>query len=111
MKGLYNTIAILFIIVTFGAVSVNIKYSDGSVFKYRGWVDNLIDRDKNKIKDKMFSEYPCSDYLHNALHFISEGKYDVAYDEICHALLRAGDKLTENESYYFAKKWWMGHEE
>lgn len=38
MKGLYNLLAILLIIFTLGAVSVRIKYSDGSVFNYEGWL-------------------------------------------------------------------------
>lgn len=97
MREIYNTIAILFIIVTFGFVSVNIKYSDGSTFNYRGWVNRSID----KKKDKIFSEYPCSCYLHNALRFICDGEYEVAYEEICHALLRSGDKLTECERKIF----------
>ena len=51
-------------------------------------------------KDKVFNDYPCSDYLHNALHFISQGKIDAAYDEICHAIIRSGGKLTEEEQEF-----------
>lgn len=46
-------------------------------------------------KNKIFN-----DYLHNALHFISQGKIDVAYDEICHAIIRSGGKLTKDEQYF-----------
>lgn len=56
---------------------------------------------KIKEKDKIFSEYPCSDYLHNALRFIMNNKADVAYEEICHALIRSGDKLSEEEEKIF----------
>ena len=52
---------------------------------------------RTKQKDKIFSEYPCKYYLHNALKFISDNRPDVAYEEICHALLRSGDKLTVEE--------------
>lgn len=51
-------------------------------------------------KNKVFNDYPCSDYLHNALHFISQGKTDAAYDEICHAIIRSGGKLTKDEQYF-----------
>lgn len=54
-----------------------------------------------KQKDKVFSEYPCSDYLHNALKFLSDNEPNVAYEEICHALLRAGDKLSDKEKETF----------
>ena len=54
-----------------------------------------------KEKDKVFSDYPCSDYLHNALKFISISEPDVAYEEICHALLRSGDKLSHEEEIIF----------
>ena len=51
---------------------------------------------KNK-KDKVFSQYPCSVYLHNALRFLSEKNFDVAYEEICYALLKSGDELSAEE--------------
>lgn len=51
-------------------------------------------------KNKVFNDYPCSDYLHNALHFISQGKIDAAYDEICHVIIRSGGKLTKDEQYF-----------
>lgn len=51
-------------------------------------------------KNKIFNDYPCSDYLHNALRFISQGKTDAAYDEICHAIIRSGGKLTNYEQYF-----------
>ena len=41
-------------------------------------------------KNKIFN-----DYLHNALHFISQGKIDVA-----HAIIRSGGKLTKDEQYF-----------
>ncbi len=50
-----------------------------------------------KQNDKVFSQYPCSVFLHNALRFISEGKADVAFEEICWALIRGGDELSKEE--------------
>lgn len=61
----------------------------------------FLKRIKQKQKDKVFSDYPCSVYLHNALRFIADKKSDVAYEEICNALLRSGDKLTSVEEKMF----------
>lgn len=52
-----------------------------------------------RSREEKLRNYPCSDYLHNALRFISEGKSQVAYDEICHAIIRSGGCLTEEEEY------------
>lgn len=64
---------------------------------------NFITKMKKKQNNKIFSDYPCSNYLHNALSFISDNKPDVAYEEICHALLRSGDKLSIKEEEQFNK--------
>lgn len=56
----------------------------------------MILKRKNK-KDKIFSEYPCSVYLHNALRFITNNEPEVAYEDICHALMKAGDELSDEE--------------
>lgn len=53
--------------------------------------------------NRELNSYPCSDYLHNALRFIAQGEADVAYDEICHAIIRSGGKLTESEEEYRKK--------
>lgn len=52
-------------------------------------------------KDTKFADYPCSVYLHNALWFISEGKSNAAYEEICWAILKSGGKLTDDERKKF----------
>lgn len=54
---------------------------------------------RRKINKKL-NEYPCSDYLHNALHFIIQGEIDVAYDEICNAIITSGGELTGQEKKY-----------
>lgn len=54
-----------------------------------------------KRKEDVFSQYPCSVFLHNALRFISEGKSDIAYEEICWALKRSGGELLEEEKKKF----------
>lgn len=56
---------------------------------------------REKRRNKVYSQYPCSCYLHNALRFISEGKTDVAYEEICWALVKAGEELSQEEKVMF----------
>lgn len=41
MEFLYNTLAILFCIVTLGIFDLSIKYSDGSSFNFEGWAGKL----------------------------------------------------------------------
>lgn len=55
---------------------------------------------KNKNKHKCLNEYPCSDYLHNALRFLMDREIAVAYEEICWAILKSGGLLTEKENDY-----------
>ena len=61
----------------------------------------LLQQIKQKKKDRIFSDYPCSDYLHNALKFLMNNNPDDAYEEICNALIRSGDKLSEKEEEFF----------
>ncbi|MBO5318998.1 MAG: hypothetical protein J6B01_04825 [Ruminococcus sp.] len=56
---------------------------------------NIFNRVKKK--DRIFSDYPCSAHLHNALYFIQSGKPDAAYEEICWGLLKSGEPLTDAE--------------
>ena len=49
---------------------------------------NIFRKMKQKSKDRIFSEYPCADFLHNALHFLARNKPEVTYGEICYALLK-----------------------
>ena len=58
---------------------------------------------RKKQKDKIFSQYPCSCFLHNALRFISEGETDIAYEEICWALMKSGEELSPEERTIFEK--------
>ena len=55
---------------------------------------------ENKRINNLLNSYPCSDYLHNALRFIADGKPHVAYDEICHAIIRSGGELKLWEQEY-----------
>ena len=59
---------------------------------------------KNKSINSKLSNYPCINFLHNALRFLSENKTDVAYTEICHAIMKSGGNLTEKEKIEFDKK-------
>lgn len=55
---------------------------------------------KNKSDKKQLKElkkYPCDCYLSNALYFIETGEIDVAYKEICYAILRSGGKLSDSQ--------------
>ena len=67
------------------------------------WGDN-----NQIIKNRLLNDYPCSDYLHNALRFLREGNVDAAYDEICHAIIRSGGKLTEEEQEFRKPKFIRG---
>lgn len=57
-----------------------------------------------KKRNKVFSKYPCDVFLHNALFFIRNNKPDVAYREICWAILKSGGKLTEEEQVIFKER-------
>lgn len=41
MKILSIVLALLFIIFTLGFISIEIKYSDGSRFEYKGWINRI----------------------------------------------------------------------
>lgn len=43
MKILYNTLAFLFCVFTFGIVDLELKYSDGTHFKWVGWITRLLE--------------------------------------------------------------------
>lgn len=62
---------------------------------------NIFRKMKQKSKDRIFSEYPCADFLHNTLHFLARNKPEVTYGEICYALLKSGNKLTDEEQKIF----------
>ena len=64
----------------------------------------LFEKNKNKAINQKLSTYPCVNYLHNALRFILEKKTDVAYTEICYAIMKSGAELTETEKAEFDKK-------
>lgn len=63
---------------------------------------SLKQRIKNKQMNNRISEYPCVDYLHNALLFIDRQDYHEAYDEICWAITKSGGQLTGMEHH---KRW------
>ena len=63
----------------------------------------IIAKNKNKAINQKISTYPCVDFLHNALRFILENKTDVAYTEICYAIMKSGADLIETEKEEFDK--------
>ena len=56
---------------------------------------------KIKKQNKKIGEYPCVDYLHNALRFIKDNKLNQAYTEICFAILKSNGILTKEEQGNF----------
>lgn len=54
-----------------------------------------------KRKNKKLSQYPYNIYLHNALQFIKDKKYDMAYTEICWAILKSDGVITKEEEKIF----------
>lgn len=62
-------------------------------FKYRG---NYL----KKCYEKSLRRYPCDVFLHNALMFLKERKVEIAYDEICYAIIKSGGELTTEEQAY-----------
>lgn len=53
---------------------------------------------RNKNIRKHLNDYPCDVHLHTALEFISVGKNNAAYEEICHAIIKSGGKLARHEN-------------
>ena len=64
----------------------------------------IFAKNKNNAINKKISTHPCVDFLHNSLRFILENKTDVAYTEICYAIMKSGSELTETEKAEFEKK-------
>ena len=64
----------------------------------------IFAKNKNKVINQKISTYPCVAFLHNALRLILENKTDVAYTEICYAIMKSGAELTETEKAEFDKK-------
>ena len=52
---------------------------------------------KKKCNKKLLRKYPCDTYLKNALHFIEISKPDIAYTEICWAIVKSGGELSDSE--------------
>ena len=113
MKIIYNTICVLICVLTLGFANLEVKYSDGTRFKWVGWATRYVnlcaglrdEREEGQIKrqNALINAYPCSDYLHNALRLIAYDKPQVAYEEICWAIRRSGGELTEEEQQYLSE--------
>jgi hypothetical protein len=54
-----------------------------------------IFKKKNKCKEELLNSYPCDHYLSNALYFIERGATNIAYTEVCCAILKSGGELTD----------------
>ena len=64
----------------------------------------IFTKNKNKAINQKISTYPCVAFLHNALRLILENKTDVAYTEICYAIMKSGADLIETEKEEFDKR-------
>jgi hypothetical protein len=53
-----------------------------------------IFKKKNKCKEELLNSYPCDRHLSNALYFIERGATNIAYTEVCCAILKSGGELT-----------------
>ena len=49
-----------------------------------------------KKKNALFGRYPACDFCNNALRFLLEGKTDVAFEEIVHAISSADGYFHED---------------
>ena len=69
--------------------------------KYRKNKKEKTNKRNEKHMGQHLREYPCSEFLYNALHFIKVGNLDAAYEEVCWAIMRSGCKLSEEASVIF----------
>lgn len=67
------------------------------LFRFRG----CREKKKKVLTESRLAEYPCDYLLHNALRFINDGKPQVAYSEICYAIIKSGGELYEEERNEF----------
>ena len=81
----------------------NIKRLRAYIKFQKRWI-KFKKRYKECHANSNFRSYPCIDFLRNALHWIEEGEPDVAYTEICFAIMKAGLSLDEHESDVFYQK-------
>ncbi len=49
MKLIYNICALLFCIITLGIIDLEIKYSDGTRFKWVGWVSRVVREEEDDL--------------------------------------------------------------
>ena len=74
MKLIYNTCAFLFCVITLGIVDVEIKYSDGTHFKWVGWITRLK---KDRIMDKQNIEKELyKSFITRLIHCTDGARYE-----------------------------------
>ena len=81
----------------------NIKRLGAYIKFQKRWI-KFKKRYKECHANSHLRSYPCIDFLRHALHWIEEGEPDVAYTEICFAIMKAGLSLDEHESTVFHQK-------
>ena len=106
MKFIYNFLTILFVIVTLGFLNVDISYSDGLSFHWRGWIakiEDYIENKKtcNKIRNEIWKPYTADSQLEDRKLYL------VAANSLCdisgysYLLCKYAEKLCEVDSYDF----------
>lgn len=80
-----------------------LNYTNFDLQRLRGGA-KMFTKNKNKKTNQKMSTYPCVNFLHNALRFVLENEIDVAYTEICYAIIKSGAELTETEKAEFDKR-------
>ena len=95
---IFETI-LLCILIPAGFIAVYVAGKYDLCYKMAKFLEIRTIELMERSREEKLRNYPCSDYLHNALRFISEGKPQVAYDEICHAIIRSGGCLAEEEEH------------
>lgn len=69
--------------------------------KYRKNKKEKTNKRNEKHMGQHLREYPCSEFLYDALYYIKIGDLDAAYEEICWAIMRSGCELREGASVIF----------
>lgn len=61
----------------------------------------LFFKKKKVVKKSLLKKYPCQCHLRNALYLIDINKPNLAYEEICYAIMKSGGELTPWEMKIF----------
>lgn len=104
-----GAIAVILILVgafTWAAISIKERIEESKPFReaYKKYHKNKKEKKNKRLEKNMryhLKNYPCSEFLYNALHYIKIGDLDTAYEEVCWAIMRSGCQLREEASIIF----------